>query len=285
MIAVAHRHGRADSAPRLGFLRDWGVWKGAFATTVSHDSHNLTIFGGNAWDMAVAANAVIAAGGGMAVASGQRIDALLPLPVAGLVSEAPLDEVARGFAAIRAAMDRLVEWRPPYLVFKACFGATLACNSGPHLTDRGIADVATDRALENALTRIAGLKPIAQQFLFDERRPELDARGDGGVVEVVCGVVVQGALDGRPVAEPHKQPGAFRIKKAKSSPAVEGGNRVIVFASPKTAVAARRARSVASGSRWLARRFRHAMFPRRRCRRDRGAPQAQPLPGASPQYC
>ena len=94
LIAVAHRHGRADSRPRVGFLTGWGAWRGAFATTVSHDSHNLTVFGGNAADMAVAANAVIAAGGGMAVASGGKVDAVLPLPLSGLVSEAALAEVA-----------------------------------------------------------------------------------------------------------------------------------------------------------------------------------------------
>lgn len=148
LIAVAHRHGRADSRPRVGFLREWGTWRGAFCTTVSHDSHNLTVFGGNAEDMAVAANAVVAAGGGMAVASQGKLDSVLPLPLAGLVSNKPLSEVAANFAALRAAVDRIVDWQPPYLVFKACFGATLACNAGPHQTDRGIADVATGRLLE-----------------------------------------------------------------------------------------------------------------------------------------
>jgi adenine deaminase len=148
MIAVAHRHGRADSHPRIGFLRGWGAWRGAFATTVSHDSHNLTVFGGNVEDMTVAANAVIAAGGGMAVASKGKIDVLLPLPLSGLVSEAPLADVADGFSTLRAAMDGIVDWQPPYLIFKACFGATLACNAGPHQTDRGIADVTTGILME-----------------------------------------------------------------------------------------------------------------------------------------
>ncbi|OJF97544.1 adenine deaminase [Pararhizobium antarcticum] len=149
MIAVAHRHGRADSRPRLGFLTGWGAWRGAFATTVSHDSHNLTIFGSEPEDMAVAANAVIAAGGGMAVASSGKIDALLPLPLSGLVSGEPLDVVARNFAALRSATGRIVDWHPPYLIFKACFGATLACNAGPHQTDRGLADAVTGRLLES----------------------------------------------------------------------------------------------------------------------------------------
>jgi adenine deaminase len=46
-------------------------------------------------------------------------------------------------------MERIVDWQPPYLVFKACFGATLACNAGPHQTDRGIADVTTGNVLES----------------------------------------------------------------------------------------------------------------------------------------
>nr|WP_043613771.1 adenine deaminase C-terminal domain-containing protein [Ensifer sp. ZNC0028] len=154
LIAVAHRHGRADSRPRVGLLSSWGTWRGAFATTVSHDSHNLTVFGGNAQDMAIAANAVIAAGGGMAVASGGKVDALLPLPLAGLVSETPLEEVADSFAALREAVGRIVDWQPPYLVFKACFGATLACNAGPHQTDRGIADVATGTVMESPILEI-----------------------------------------------------------------------------------------------------------------------------------
>jgi adenine deaminase len=151
LIAVAHRHGHGDSRPRVGFLRGWGNWRGAFATTVSHDSHNLTVFGSDPENMAIAANAVIAAGGGMAVASNGAIDAVLPLPLSGLVSDASLDDVARDFARIRTAMDRIVEWQPPYLVFKACFGATLACNAGPHQTDRGIADIATGILLETPL--------------------------------------------------------------------------------------------------------------------------------------
>ncbi|KND18331.1 adenine deaminase [Pannonibacter phragmitetus] len=154
LIAVAHRHGRADSRPRVGFLREWGRWNGAFATTVSHDSHNLTVFGGSAEDLATAANAVIATGGGMAVASNGKVLAVLPLPLSGLVSDAPLGEVAEGFARIRAAMDEVVTWQPPYLVFKACFGATLACNAGPHQTDRGIADVETGRVLESPVLEI-----------------------------------------------------------------------------------------------------------------------------------
>ncbi|TCR75712.1 adenine deaminase [Rhizobium sp. BK376] len=148
MISVVHRHGKADSRPRVGFLTGWGEWRGAFCTTVSHDSHNLTLFGGNVRDMTVAANAVIAAGGGMAVALDGKIEAILPLPLSGLVSEADLSDTAEAFRGLRKAMEKIVDWQPPYLVFKACFGATLACNVGPHQTDRGIADVVAGTLME-----------------------------------------------------------------------------------------------------------------------------------------
>ncbi|MFS8144707.1 adenine deaminase [Rhizobium sp. BR 249] len=154
MIAVVHRHGKASGIPRIGFLTGWGEWRGAFCTTVSHDSHNLTVFGGNAHDMALAANTVVTAGGGMAVARDGRIEAFLPLPLSGLVTDASLQDTALAFANIRKAMDKIADWKPPYRVFKACFGATLACNAGPHQTDRGIADVVTSKVLGSPVLEV-----------------------------------------------------------------------------------------------------------------------------------
>lgn len=153
-IAVIHRHGRAAAVARIGYLMGWGQWRGAFATTVSHDSHNVTVFGSNPQDMAAAANAVINAGGGLAVAMEGEVRGLLPLPVAGLVSENPVAEVAAQFVSIRELMDQVVDWQPPYLVFKACFGATLACNAGPHQTDLGIADAMQGRLLSSPILEV-----------------------------------------------------------------------------------------------------------------------------------
>jgi len=143
VIAVVHRHGRRPPVPALGLLEEWGDWRGAFATTMSHDSHNLTVFGRDPVDMAVAANAVIASGGGMAVAREGRVTASLALPVFGLISDAPLAEVVRAFAEVEAAASEIVDWLPPYRVFKALVGASLACNAGPHPTDLGLTDGST----------------------------------------------------------------------------------------------------------------------------------------------
>lgn len=150
-MAVIHRHGKAPARPVLGVLQGWSKWRGALATTVAHDCHNLVVFGREPADLAAAANAVVAADGGMAVAAGGAVKALLRLPVCGLVSEAPAAQVAAEFRALRAAADAIVDWEPPLLTFKAVVGATLACNPGPHVTDLGITDGTTGAVFESAL--------------------------------------------------------------------------------------------------------------------------------------
>ena len=150
MMAVVNRFS-GRRTPKLALLGQWGSWRGVFATTVSHDSHNLTLFGSGAANMAVAANAVAALGGGVAVVADGKVRASLALPVVGLVSTESLAEVARQFQKVRAALDEIVTWQPPYLVFKACFGASLVCNPGPHLSDVGLVDSATGTVLSTAV--------------------------------------------------------------------------------------------------------------------------------------
>jgi adenine deaminase len=101
--------------------------------------------------MAAAANAVRDAQGGLAVAHNGDVVAKIDLPLAGLVSERPLEEVANGFIQVREALDNLVDWQPPYLVFKALFGASLICNPGPRLSDAGLVDVFEERILEDCI--------------------------------------------------------------------------------------------------------------------------------------
>nr|WP_321446056.1 adenine deaminase C-terminal domain-containing protein [uncultured Cohaesibacter sp.] len=149
-MAIVNRHGQ-HTPVRVAFMEQWGTWRGAYASTVSHDSHNLTVFGRDCTDMAIAANALRAMDGGLVVVKDGEIIASLALPIAGLISEDSLDEVASGLAEIRAAMDAVVDWQPPYLVFKALFGASLVCNKGPRLSDVGIVDVFEERLLESCI--------------------------------------------------------------------------------------------------------------------------------------
>ncbi len=151
MMAVIHRHGRAAPTPMLGILRGWGSWTGAIASTVVHDSHNLLVLGRDPADMAAAANAVIAAQGGVAVARAGAVTALLALPVCGLLSDAPTAEVATDFAALRRAAAAISDWPPPLASIKSVFGASLACNPGPHVTDIGLADGTTGTVYRSAI--------------------------------------------------------------------------------------------------------------------------------------
>ena len=150
LMSIVNRF-QPDSDPKLAFLGDWGRWRGAFGTTLSHDCHNLTLFGDKAENLAVAANHIASMGGGLAVVEDGQVIADLALPIAGLVSPAPLAEVADKLRQIRSAMDQIVDWQPPYLVFKACFGASLVCNAGPHLSDFGIVDSHQGKILESPL--------------------------------------------------------------------------------------------------------------------------------------
>jgi adenine deaminase len=150
IMAIINRYSPGLS-PRIAYLGEWGQWYGAFATTVSHDSHNLTVFGGNETDISLAANTVSDMDGGLAVVSHGEVLATLALPIAGLVSEAAITTISAEFKSIRQAMDQIVTWQPPYLVFKACFGASLVCNSGPHLSDLGIVDTTIKRIQESPL--------------------------------------------------------------------------------------------------------------------------------------
>ena len=155
MMAVIHRHGNAPATPVLGVLQGWSNWRGALATSIAHDSHNLVVFGREPADLAAAANAVIDAGGGMAVATRGAVTAILRLPVCGLLSDAPAAEVAAELGKLRAAADAIVDWQPPLLTFKAIVGASLACNPGPHVTDVGITDGSTGEVFADALVGAA----------------------------------------------------------------------------------------------------------------------------------
>ncbi|GAN54359.1 adenine deaminase [Tanticharoenia sakaeratensis] len=150
LMAVFNRYG-ASSTPGLGVLEGWGRWEGAFATTILHDSHNLAVFGRDPADMAAAANALIACGGGMAVAKDGEVISELALPVCGLLSEEAPEVVATRFAQLRAASDAIVPEKLAVPIVKLVIGASLACNPGPHVTDLGITDGMTGRIVTDML--------------------------------------------------------------------------------------------------------------------------------------
>ncbi|MBW8246610.1 adenine deaminase [Enterobacter mori] len=148
LIWVQHRHARHAAKPQLALLEGWGELRGAIATSYSHDSHNLVVLGRDPHDMALAANMLIQSGGGMALVQNGDVIAHVAMPIAGMLSELPPDELARHFSELRERSNLIADWEPPYRVFKAIEGTCLACNAGPHLTDLGLTDGTTRQIVD-----------------------------------------------------------------------------------------------------------------------------------------
>lgn len=140
LIWVQHRHGRHDATPKMALLEGWGALRGAIATSYSHDAHNLVIIGRDPVDMMIAANQLIASGGGMALSQHGKLLANIDMPIAGMLSDLPATELAKQLKNLRDLSAQVADWEPPYRVFKAIEGTCLACNAGPHLTDLGLTD-------------------------------------------------------------------------------------------------------------------------------------------------
>ncbi|MGR3373607.1 adenine deaminase [Pseudooceanicola nanhaiensis] len=137
-IAVIERHGRNGNIA-TGFVRGFGMKRGAIASTVCHDHHNIAVVGVEYDDMALAANRLGQIEGGFVVVEGGRVQAELPLPVAGLMSLAPFEAVHDDLVVLRAAARALgVTLEEPFLQL-----AFLALPVIPALkiTDRGMVDV------------------------------------------------------------------------------------------------------------------------------------------------
>ena len=105
-LAVIERHLNTGHKG-LGFISGIGLRKGAIASSVSHDSHNLIVIGTNHADMTIAANRIRTLGGGNVVVYEGEIVAEMPLPLAGLMSDLPAEEVARQNEKVREAVHTL----------------------------------------------------------------------------------------------------------------------------------------------------------------------------------
>jgi adenine deaminase len=137
-VAVIERHGKNGNIG-LSFVKGFGLKRGAIASSVGHDSHNITVVGASDADMAVAVNRLIALGGGFAVADDGVVTAELALPIAGLMSLQPFETVAEKLRVLRNAANALgCTLAEPFLQV-----AFLALPVIPHLklTDRGLFDV------------------------------------------------------------------------------------------------------------------------------------------------
>ena len=106
LLATVERHGK-NANIAVCYLKNYGLQRGAVATSVSHDSHNVVCAGANPEDMAVACNRLRETGGGYVVADGGRVTDELPLAAYGLMSTAGAEETADNIARLEKCAHAL----------------------------------------------------------------------------------------------------------------------------------------------------------------------------------
>lgn len=137
-LSVLERHGHGNK-PANGYALGFGDLKGAIASSVGHDSHNLCVVGKETNDMRVALAALAASGGGFCVVRGGAVIAHLPLPLGGLMSLEEPETIARALEELHAASKSIgCELPEPFLQLAFL---SLPVIPSLKLTDRGLMDV------------------------------------------------------------------------------------------------------------------------------------------------
>lgn len=137
-LVVVERH-RASGNIGLGLVKGFGLREGALASSIAHDSHNIIAVGTNDMDLFIAIQEVIKIQGGLVIANQGKVLASLPLPIAGLLSPLPAEEVAERFERLEEIVRSLGCHLPsPF--------ATLSFLALPvipeiRLTDRGLIEI------------------------------------------------------------------------------------------------------------------------------------------------
>ncbi len=137
---VFERHHETGTVGK-GFVKGFGIKKGAMASTVAHDAHNLLVVGTNDEDMALAANTLIECGGGMAAVCDGKVLGVVPLPIAGLMNDSPVEEMAEKVACLEEAWNIIGCTMPSPFMTMALI--PLACLPELRLTNRGLVDCRT----------------------------------------------------------------------------------------------------------------------------------------------
>lgn len=135
--AVFERHHETGKTG-FGFVKGFGIKNGAMASTVAHDAHNLLVIGTNDRDMALAANTLVACGGGMTVVADGKVLGTVELPIAGLMNDKSAEEMSKDVAALGAVWLSIgCRMESPFMTMALI---PLACLPELRLTDRGLVD-------------------------------------------------------------------------------------------------------------------------------------------------
>ncbi len=122
----------------VGFTKGFGIKRGAMASTVAHDAHNLLVVGTNDDDMALAANTLIECGGGMVVVADGEVLGLVELPIAGLMNDLGAEEMSAKVHALEDTWAEIGCTMPSPFMTMALI--PLACLPELRLTNRGLVD-------------------------------------------------------------------------------------------------------------------------------------------------
>jgi len=138
-VAVIERHHRTGNIA-LGFVQGLGLKRGAIASSVAHDSHNLVVAGMNDMDMLAAAKHISSIAGGLAVVNNKQVTASLPLPIAGLMSDQSIKSVISSLTAVNEACRKLGDdvIKDPFMLLSFL---CLPVIPSLKLTDKGLVDV------------------------------------------------------------------------------------------------------------------------------------------------
>ena len=133
----------------IGFLKGFGIKNGALAQTFAHDAHNLLVVGSNNSDMALAANELIKCGGGMIAVQDGKIIGKVELPIAGLVSDEPIEVMDEKIHKLEIAWEKMGSTLPsPFMTMSI---VPLACIPVLRLTNRGLVNCLTFQFEESIL--------------------------------------------------------------------------------------------------------------------------------------
>jgi adenine deaminase len=133
-LVCVERH-QATGRVGIGYVRGFGLRRGALASSIAHDAHNIVAVGVEDADILMAIETVAGSGGGLAAVVDRRVLAHLPLPIAGILSDQPLERVAASYADLEAHARELGSTLPsPFglLAFMA-----LSVIPEVRVTDRG----------------------------------------------------------------------------------------------------------------------------------------------------
>jgi adenine deaminase len=145
-LVVVERH-RATGNVGVGFVRGFGLTKGALGSTVAHDAHNVVVVGTSGDEIEAAIEALKEMKGGQVAILNGQVEAALPLPIAGLVSDQPLETVIEKIAALNAAAGRMgCKLDAPFMALSFL---SLSPIPALKLTDQGLVD-----AVNMKLTRV-----------------------------------------------------------------------------------------------------------------------------------